>query len=67
MSSNKIDFQKDQHLFSIVKQCEKIGDIEIFNGKITTFGKIGENQYDNFIELIKGLRGFDIKIDEFYT
>ena len=36
------------------------------DGKITTSGIIGDNQYDNFVELIKGLQGFDIKIDEFY-
>lgn len=56
----------DQHLMSIRKNGERIGDIEMVDGKITTTGIIGNNQYDNFVELIKGLQGFDIKIDEFY-
>jgi len=63
---NKLDLQRDQHLMSIIKNGVRIGDIEIVDGKITTNGIIGDNQYDNFIELIKGLQGFDIKIDEFY-
>ena len=65
-NQNKLDLQKDQHLMSIIKNGVRIGDIEIVNGKITTTGIIGDNQYDNFVELIKGLQGFDIKIDEFY-
>lgn len=64
--SDKLDLQRDQHLMSIRKNGERIGDIEIVDGKITTSGIIGDNQYDNFVELIKGLQGFDIKIDEFY-
>ena len=64
--SEKLDLQKDQHLMSIRKNGERMGDIEIVDGKITTTGIIGDNQYDNFVELIKGLQGFDIKIDEFY-
>ena len=63
---DKLDLQRDQHLFSIRQNGEKIGDIEIVEGKISTSGIIGDNQYDNFVELIKGLQGFDIKIDEFY-
>ena len=51
---------------SIRQNGERICDIEIVDGKITTSGIIGDNQYDNFVELIKGLQGFDIKIDEFY-
>ena len=51
---------------SIIKNGVRIGDIEIIDCKITTTGIIGDNQYDNFVELIKGLQGFDIKIDEFY-
>ena len=65
-TSDKLDLQRDQHLMSIRQNGEKIGDIEIVDGKITTTGIIGDNQYDNFVELIKGLQGFDIKIDEFY-
>jgi len=64
--SDKLDLQKDQYLMSIRQNGERIGNIEIVNGKITTTGIIGDNQYDNFVELIKGLQGFDIKIDEFY-
>ena len=63
---NKLDLQRDQHLMSIRQDSKKIGDIDIVDGKITTSGIIGNNQYDNFVELIKGLQGFDIKIDEFY-
>ena len=51
---------------SIRQNGEKIGDVEIVEGKITTSGIIGDNQYDNFVELIKGLQGFDIQIDDFY-
>ena len=65
--SDKIDLQIDQHLMSIRQNGKRIGDIEVLDGKITTTGVIGDNQYDNFVELIMGLQGFDIKIDEFYT
>ena len=65
-NQDKLGLQKDQHLMSIIKNGIRIGDIEIIDGKITTTGIIGDNQYDNFVELIKGLQGFDIKIDEFY-
>lgn len=65
-NQGKLDFKRDQYLMSIRQNGEKIGDIEIVDGKITTSGIIGDNQYDNFVELIKGLQGFDIKIDEFY-
>ena len=64
--SDKLDLQRDQHLMSIRQNGERIGNIKIVDGKITTTGIIGDNQYDNFVELIKGLQGFDIKIDEFY-
>ena len=64
--SDKLALLRDQHLMSIRQNGEKIGDIEIVDGKITTTGIIGDNQYDNFVELIKGLQGFNIKIDEFY-
>jgi hypothetical protein len=64
--SNKLDLQIDQHLMSIRQNSIRIGDIEILDGKITTSGIIGDNQYNNFVELIKGLQGFNIKIDEFY-
>ena len=64
--SDELDLQRDQHLFTIRQNDECIGYVEIVNGKISTSGIIGYNEYDNFIELIKGLQGFDIKIDEFY-
>jgi hypothetical protein len=63
---DKLDLSKDQHLMSIRQNGEKIGNIEIMDGKITTHGSIGYNQYDDFVELIRGLQGFDIKIDDFY-
>jgi len=57
---------KDRHLMSIRQNGKKIGDIEIVDGKVTTSGIIGNNHYDNLIELIKALQGFGIKIDDFY-
>ena len=65
-NQDKLDLQRDQHLMSIRQDGKKIGDIEIVDGKIKTNGFIGDNQYDNFVEFIKGLQGFDVKIDEFY-
>jgi hypothetical protein len=62
----QLDLTKDQNLFSIRKNGEVLGYIEIKDGKIVTEGIIGENTYDNFVELIKGLQGFDIEIDNFY-
>lgn len=64
-NEDKLDL-RDRHLMSIIKNHTKIGDIAIVDGKITTSGIIGDNHYDNLIELIKALQGFDIKIDEFY-
>lgn len=61
-----IDMQKDQHLMSIRSNGKEIGDIEIKDSKIVTSGYIGDNTYDNFVELIRGLQGFDIKIDDFF-
>lgn len=63
---NNLDLTKDQHLMSIRKNGECLGHIEIENGKIVTNGFIGENTYNNFVELIKGLQGHDIAIDNFY-
>ena len=62
-----LDLTKDQFLFSIRQQGEVLGYIEIENGKIVTSGFIGKNIYDNFVDLIKGLWGFGISIDDFYT
>jgi hypothetical protein len=61
-----IDFSKDQHLLSIRSKGQELGHVEIENGKLVTNGYVGENEYENFVELIKGLQGFDIKIDDFY-
>jgi len=61
-----LDLTKDQHLLSIMKNGKQLGHIEIENGKIVTSGYIGENTYNNFVELIYGLQGFDIAIDNFY-
>jgi hypothetical protein len=61
-----IDFNKDQMLFSIRKNNDFVGYIETVNGKLTTSGAIGENQYDNFVELLKGLQGHDISFDNLY-
>lgn len=60
-----LDLSKDQILMSILSDG-RVAYIEIKNGKIVTNGFVGENKYENFVELIKGLQGFDIKIDQFY-
>ena len=62
----KLDLTKDQYLMSIRLKNGQVSFIEIKDGKIVTDGFVGENSYDNFVELIKGLQGFDIKIDNFY-
>lgn len=62
-----LDLNHNQNLFSIRKKGEVLGYIEAKDGKIVTEGIIGENTYDNFVELIKGLWGFGIEIDNFYT
>lgn len=64
--TGNLDMSKDQHLMSIRQKGEKIGDIEIEDGEITTSGMIGYNTYNNFVELIKGLQGHGIKIDDFF-
>ena len=61
-----INFDVNQNLFSIRKNGECIGHIETINNILHTSGQIGDNQYINFVELIKGLQGFDIEIDNFY-
>ena len=63
----KLDLTKDQHLMSIRSNGQVMGHVEIVDGKITTTGLIGENQYENFVDLIRGLWGHGIKIDDFYT
>ncbi len=61
-----IDFNKDQHLLSIRRDGEHLGDVEIVDGELTTSGYIGDNTYSDFVELIKGLQGFNIHIDNFF-
>lgn len=65
--NEKIDFEKNQPLMSIRVKGQEPAYIEAKDGKIVTSGWIGDNEYDNFVELIMGLWGFDIKIDDFYT
>jgi hypothetical protein len=62
-----LDLEKDQHLFTIIKEGQTLGYIEVKCGKLVTEGLIGNNVYNNFVELIKGLQGYDIEIDNFYT
>jgi hypothetical protein len=61
-----LDLSKDQHLMSIIINGDTIGDILIEDGQITTQGQVGYNVYDNFVQLIYGLQGFGITIDNFY-
>jgi len=43
-----------------------MGHVEIEGGKIITNGIVGENTYENFVDLIYGLQGFGISVDDFY-
>lgn len=63
--NESIDLSKDQTIMSI-RSDGRVAYIETKDGKIVTNGFVGENEYENFVELIKGLQGFDIKIDQFY-
>lgn len=62
-----INLEIDQNIFTIIKDGEILGYISAKDGKIVTEGIIGENTYDDFVGLIKGLYGFGISIDNFYT
>ena len=66
MELKDLDLTKDQHLMSIRVDGECIGHVEIENGNIITNGFIGENTYHNFVELIYGLQGYGIKVDNFF-
>ena len=66
MSYRDLDMSKDQHLMSIRRDGEEMGGVEITDGKITTYGLIGENTYENFVELIRGLQGHGIAMDDFF-
>jgi len=61
-----LDLSKDQHLMSIRVNHQEIGHVEIENGKIVTNGFIGNNTFENFVDLIYGLQGYGIKIDDFF-
>jgi len=63
---NLIELQKNQPIFSIRKDGEILGYIESQDGELVTSGTIGENKYNSLIELVKGLQGFGISIDNFY-
>lgn len=60
-----LDLTKDQVLLSIRKDGQT-SYVESKDGKLSTDGFLGDNTYDNFVELIKGLQGHDIHIDNFY-
>lgn len=64
MDSNQ-SFSDNQVLMSIRKDGQ-VSYIETKDGKLTTDGWVGEAEYDNFVELIKGLQGHGITIDDFY-
>jgi hypothetical protein len=64
--NKEIDLSYNQHLMSIRSNGKELGHIEICNGKIVTNGYVGEHEYTNFVDLIHGLQGFDIKIDDFF-
>lgn len=65
MKNNEL--KANSFIFSIRKNGEVLGYIETDNDcNLITSGEIGENTYPDFIELIKGLQGFDIHIDNFY-
>jgi hypothetical protein len=61
------ELEKDQFIFSIRKNGQVLGYIESKDGKLVTEGIIGENTYDSLEDFIRGLQGFNISIDEFYT
>ena len=65
--NDTIDFSIDQQIFSIRKDGEVLGHIEMEDGEIITSGFIGNNTYDNWIELLQGLQGFDIGMDNLYN
>ena len=61
-----LDLTKDQHLMSIRVDGELLGNVEIEDGKIVTNGTVGEKTYENFVDLIYGLQGFGIGVDDFF-
>lgn len=65
--TNLPELEKDQVIFSIRKNGQVLGYISSQDGKFVTEGIIGENIYESLTDLIKGLCGFGIEIDNFYT
>jgi len=66
LKGGTLDMSINQHLMSIRVEGQEMGHIEVENGKIVTSGLIGENEYDNFVQLINGLWGFGISVDDFF-
>lgn len=66
LENGQIDLNYNQNLLSIRKDGQVLGYVEAKDGKIVTSGMVGDNEYDNFVELIKGLQGHGIEIDNFY-
>ena len=62
----KLDMTRNQHLMSIRVDGQDMGSVFIKDEKIVTEGFIGYNTYENFVDLIYGLQGFGIAIDNFY-
>lgn len=50
----------------IRKDGKWFGSVEITEDGIITSGQIGYNHYDNFFDLLNGLQGFDISLDEIF-
>jgi len=61
-----LDMTVDQHLMSIRQEGLELGHVEIQDNKLVTSGLIGHNTYDNFVDLIFGLQGYEIKLESFY-
>jgi len=59
------DLQKNQFVFSVRKDGN-VGYISTNDGRFITEGFIGECEYNTWQDLIKGLQGLDIAIDNFY-
>jgi hypothetical protein len=64
MDSN-FDFKNEQYFMSIRRDGE-VAYIDMKENKITTEGFVGENTYYNLVDLIRGLQGHNISIDDFY-
>jgi hypothetical protein len=64
--NKEIDLYYNQHLMSIRSNGKEMGDVYVKDGKICTEGYVGEHEYTNFVDLIHGLQGFGIKIDDFF-